>query len=156
MDARRANPGTRALRKGRYSEPNRAYLVTAVVSERRPVFRDWRAGRRLVQVMRDLDRRDLCESLAWVIMPDHLHWLFQLGEKETLPSLIRRLKGASARQVNRVLGCAEPLWQPGFHDRALRREEDLKAIARYILANPLRAGIARRLGDYPLWDAVWL
>ena len=42
------------------------------------------------------------------------------------------------------------------HDRALRRDEDLLAVARYIVANPLRAGLVRRVGDYPLWDAVWL
>ncbi len=43
-----------------------------------------------------------------------------------------------------------------FHDRAMRKEEDLKAAARYIVANPLRAGLVERCGDYPLWDAVWL
>jgi hypothetical protein len=30
------------------------------------------------------------------------------------------------------------------------------AVARYIVANPLRAGLCRHLGDYPLWDSVWL
>jgi hypothetical protein len=29
-------------------------------------------------------------------------------------------------------------------------------VARYIVANPLRAGLVEHLGDYPLWDAVWL
>jgi len=29
-------------------------------------------------------------------------------------------------------------------------------IARYIVANPLRAGLVSRVGDYPLWDACWL
>ncbi len=29
-------------------------------------------------------------------------------------------------------------------------------VARYIIANPLRAGLVGRVGDYPLWDAVWL
>ena len=48
------------------------------------------------------------------------------------------------------------LWQRGYHDRALRRDEDLKAAARYIVMNPLRAGLVKRPGDYPLWDAVWL
>jgi len=32
----------------------------------------------------------------------------------------------------------------------------VQATARYIVANPLRAGLVERLGDYPLWDAVWL
>ena len=48
------------------------------------------------------------------------------------------------------------LWQTGFHDHALRREEDLAATARYLIANPLRAGLVQRVGDYPFWDAVWV
>jgi len=48
------------------------------------------------------------------------------------------------------------VWQDGFHDHALRREEDLKEVARYIIANPVRAGLVTRVGDYPLWDACWL
>ncbi|MNE68641.1 hypothetical protein D3C80_1643130 [compost metagenome] len=48
------------------------------------------------------------------------------------------------------------LWQKGFHDHALRREEDVKAVARYVVANPLRAGLVEKLADYPFWDAIWL
>ncbi|MFV3290267.1 transposase, partial [Pseudomonas sp. NY11955] len=29
-------------------------------------------------------------------------------------------------------------------------------VARYIVANPIRAGLVSRVGDYPHWDAVWL
>jgi len=38
----------------------------------------------------------------------------------------------------------------------MRKEEDLQALARYIVANPLRAGLVKRVGDYPHWDAMWL
>ena len=31
-----------------------------------------------------------------------------------------------------------------------------RAAARYIVANPLRAGLVKQIGDYPLWDAIWL
>ena len=48
------------------------------------------------------------------------------------------------------------MWQEGFHDRALRQEADLRKAARYVVANPLRAGLVTDLGDYPLWDAVWV
>ncbi|MEG2798132.1 MAG: transposase, partial [Pseudomonas sp.] len=48
------------------------------------------------------------------------------------------------------------IWQKGYFDRALRREEDLKVMARYIIANPLRAGLVEHIGQYPLWDAIWL
>ncbi|MBB5859537.1 hypothetical protein GGR69_001194 [Xanthomonas arboricola] len=29
-------------------------------------------------------------------------------------------------------------------------------MARYLIANPLRAGLVARVGDYPFWDAIWL
>lgn len=47
-------------------------------------------------------------------------------------------------------------WQRGFFDRAIRREDDLVSIARYIVANPLRAGLVERIGDYAHWDSVWM
>lgn len=94
-------------------------------------------------------------SLAWVIMPDHLHWLAEL-KGGSLSELMRRTKSRSTRAVNQ--GCKREgrLWQAGYYDRALRREEDVKNAARYIIANPLRAGLVEHIGDYPLWDAVWL
>ena len=48
------------------------------------------------------------------------------------------------------------VWQPGFHDRALRKNEDLVTASRYIVANPVRAGLVEHIADYPHWDAVWL
>ncbi|MNW20243.1 hypothetical protein D3C71_2205540 [compost metagenome] len=62
----------------------------------------------------------------------------------------------STKAVNQFTGRKVTLWQKGFHDRALRREEDLLKVARYVVANPLRAGLVEKLGDYPLWDAIWV
>lgn len=50
----------------------------------------------------------------------------------------------------------QAVWGSGFHDRALRVEEDLLGTARYIVHNPIRAGLVARSGLYPFWDAVWL
>ena len=58
--------------------------------------------------------------------------------------------------LNRYRGNHGRVWQDGFHDHALRREEDLRAAARYVVANPLRAGLVETIGQWPLWDAVWL
>lgn len=106
--------------------------------------------------MRRLHDARLVESLAWVVMPDHLHWLIQLGPL-SLPSLMQQFKSRSAiaiRKANPTF--ASRFWQKGFHDHALHKEEDLLATARYIVANPLRARLTKRLGDYPHWDAKWL
>lgn len=86
---------------------------------------------------------------------DHLHWLIVL-QKSALENTVRDFKSSTARQVNRMRETTGALWQAGFHDHAVRRDEDIQALARYIVANPLRAWLVSRVGDYPLWDAVWL
>ena len=144
-----------SLRRGRCSGVGGIYLVTTVIAGRRPLLRDWRAARLLVDEMRLAEQEGLVASLAWVIMPDHLHWLLRLGDAD-LAGLMKRLKGRSARRINRYLGLGGLFWQAGYHDRAVRREEDLRVVARYIIANPIRAGMVERVGDYPLWDAIWL
>lgn len=83
-------PHAHALRNGRYSEPGRAYLLTTVTERRRPVFGDWRIGRLLVSELRAAHEARQVESLAWVIMPDHLHWLAVLREG-TLDAVMRRI-----------------------------------------------------------------
>ena len=137
------------LRIGRLSEPGREYLVTTVVAGRRPVFTDLCPARAFIRVLRGTQEAGLGTWLAWVLMPDHFHGLVSLAEGADLAALMRELKGASARELNERLGRRGSFWQPSFYDHALRNEEDRLAVARYIVANPLRAGLVRRLGNYP-------
>ncbi|OGS96718.1 MAG: transposase [Gallionellales bacterium RBG_16_56_9] len=152
-------PQGHALRKGRFSEPGRIYLISTVTHGRRAVFSELVVGRLVVRALRDCNQQ--AESLAFVIMPDHMHWLFTLVQGCNLSTVVGSMKGRSARAVNlhrrqRHQTPITPLWQKGFHDHALRVEEDIVDIARYIVANPLRAGLVKSIGDYPLWDAIWL
>ncbi|CAD5108724.1 REP-associated tyrosine transposase [Zestomonas carbonaria] len=148
--------GHAALRKGRVSIGNTAYLVTATTTERRPLFTDFQAACAAARCFEAAEVQAADRMLAWVLMPDHAHWLIQLSEHGDLSELVGRLKSASARHANRSLGRHGPLWARAFHDHALRAEADLRATARYIVANPLRAGLVKRIGDYPFWNAVWL
>ncbi|RON50287.1 REP-associated tyrosine transposase [Pseudomonas frederiksbergensis] len=143
------------LRKARFSESGRIYLLTAVTEQRRPVFADWRLGRLLVDQLRSADETSNVTSMAWVVMPDHLHWLVEL-HNGTLAELMCRIKSRSSRSINLRRGDQGRLWQRGYYDRALRQDEDIKGAARYIVMNPLRAGLVKRMGDYPLWDAIWI
>jgi REP element-mobilizing transposase RayT len=87
-------------------------------------------------------------------MPDHWHGLVQLGPRDSLATVVGRFKAAVTRQLRCTDGGL--VWARGYHDRALRRDEDIKAVARYIVANPLRAGLADNVLDYPYWNCIWL
>ncbi|KXS38421.1 MAG: hypothetical protein AWU55_1397 [Halomonadaceae bacterium T82-2] len=149
-------PGSRALRAGRRSMPRHVYLVTTCTHQRSPLMMDWRAARLVVREMQQLHEEQWLHSQSFVVMPDHVHWLFMLGDACSLSQVVKRFKGRSARSLNHYLQRRGPVWETGFHDRLLRREEDMKAVARYIIANPLRAGLVESVGQYPHWDAVWL
>ena len=89
-------------------------------------------------------------------MPDHFHWLFSLSGSRSLNECIKNVKYYSANRINRIIRSSGKVWQVGYYDRAIRKEEDLEGVARYIVANPLRAGIADSVKEYALWDAKWL
>lgn len=145
----------RNLRKGRVSEPGRIYLLTAVTRERTPVFARWDSACLVAREIHAMQDTTVLETLAWVLMPDHLHWLVQL-RSGTLQEQVQGLKSRSAIAVNALSNSSGQLWQKGFHDHALRKEEDVQAVARYVVANPLRAGLVEKLADYPFWNATWL
>ena len=138
------------LRFGRFSQPGGVYLVTTVTALRRPVFLDFFAARKLIQILHYPDLMSHAQTLAFVVMPDHLHWLMQLGHTDSLSQCVQRMKSLTSK----ALGAG--LWQKGFHDRAVRQEDDLPAIARYVVANPVRAGLVTKTGTYPHWDAIWV
>lgn len=132
MDVEKAKSHAKNLRKGRYSESNQIYLITSVMHLRQAVFSDFNLGRIVVQAMRLQHQQQNVNSLAFVIMPDHLHWLFALQNNHTLSQVMQNVKGSSSFQVQKIrrdrgeIESKEALWQTGFHDHALRKEEGCK------------------------------
>ncbi|MEE4461949.1 transposase, partial [Azotobacter chroococcum] len=74
------NAHAASLRRGRISHPGYTYLVTTVIADRRPLLADLQTARLLVGEMREACSAGSVESLAWVVMPDHLHWLLTLQQ----------------------------------------------------------------------------
>jgi REP element-mobilizing transposase RayT len=87
-------------------------------------------------------------------MPDHWHGLVQLGSSTSLSSLTRAIKSNTARSLPESI--SRPVWASGFHDRTVRKDQDLKATARYIIMNPVRAGLVSSPRFYPYWNAMWI
>jgi REP element-mobilizing transposase RayT len=148
------SPGHRALRAGRISHPNHIYLLTTVTAYRRQLFKDTELARAACRCIHERANWGDASLLCWVLMPDHWHGMVQLGVCDSLPTVMSRFKAAVARQLNCTRTAV--VWGRGYHDRALRHEDDIRAVARYIVANPLRAGLADNVLDYPYWNCVWL
>ena len=127
--------------------------MTTVTAGRRALFADLFRARAVISVLREMQSRRLASTLVFVLMPDHLHWLLRLGEAP-LGKVLQVFKASSARRINQLAGLPGPVWQRGYFDHALRAEEDIDAVARYILMNPIRAGLVQAIEAYPHWDCV--
>jgi putative transposase len=87
------------------------------------------------------------EVLAYVFMPDHLHLLVEgIDHGSDVSYFMKRFKQQTSYQFRRASGGS--LWQKGFYDHVVRREEDLRGVAAYIAQNPVRAGLANEWPDY--------
>ncbi len=150
-------PGYKALRRGRISLPGQSYFVTTVCHQRRRHFEKWDTASAFCRKFHSAELWKDSMLLCWVLMPDHLHFMVDLGEEESLSALLRRVKAITSRTVRKV-GCDinGPVWMSGFHERLMRDGLNREAAARYIIANPIRAGLVKSCRDYPYWDAVWL
>lgn len=137
---------------GRHSFIGNIYSVTTVTSERRPLFLTEEHARLAIAAIQDCEQNRLVASLAWVVMPEHAHWLFSL-QRGTLGSCMQRFKSLSARAINAYGSLHGAVWQRGYYEHRLRDENDSLVQARYIVANPLRRGLAERIEDYPYWWA---
>ena len=153
-----ARPGSRSLRKGRFSTKGQIYHVTTRAQADTKPFVAAESAFVVCAAFHATSRLVDATLLAWVLMPDHAHWLIELGEQHTLNVVVGKLKSAAAGAINRFHDSPTrtSVWQAGFYDRAIRRDEDVLTVARYVVANPLRAGLVTRLGDYPWWNSVWL
>ena len=147
--------GSSMLRKGRSSMENQIYFITFKTKDRQRVFNDIENAKVCCRRIQDSKAWPSATLLCWVLMPDHFHGLVQLNSQEPLAVVIQRFKAHLTRSFNLQFQTNRVLWQPGFHDHALRSESNLLGVARYILMNPIRAKLCGRVGDYPFWNAVW-
>ena len=147
--------GRRALRQGRVSTPGQIYLLTTTTRHRRRLFAEPACARIVSQVIHADSTWGDALLLAWVLMPDHWHGLLQLGN-EPLARVMNRFKANVTRALHAACAMDERIWDRSFHDHALRADEDVRQAARYVVANPLRAGLAKSALDYPYWNAFWL
>jgi putative transposase len=89
---------------------------------------------------------------AYVVMANHVHLLIQ---PRIAPNhLLKSLKGATAREANRLLGrTGETFWQKESYDHWVRNRGEFEKIRAYIENNPVKAGFVRKPEDYP-WSSA--
>jgi REP element-mobilizing transposase RayT len=86
-------------------------------------------------------------------MPNHTHFLIRPYPEWPLSSIIKDLKGFTARQVNMLLSRNGPFWHPDYFDRFMRDQGHRLRTIRYIEQNPVKAGLCSKPEDWRFGSA---
>ncbi|HCE46358.1 MAG TPA: hypothetical protein DET40_22665 [Lentisphaeria bacterium] len=105
-------------------------------------------------VLSEID--DMENEFAWripatALMPNHVH-LLCVGESAiiSLDKFFKRFKGRTAVKANRILGReGNPFWAEEIFDHWCRNSQKEESVKRYILNNPVKAGLVSKADDWP-------
>ncbi len=125
-----------------------SYFLTFTTFDRRALFVEERAVSLVLQQFLRAATEQQFEITTYCFMPDHVHLLVMgLGDTSCCRRFIKLAKQYSGYYFHRHRG--ETLWQRYGYERALRSEIERATTIRYILDNPVEAGLAQEPGDYP-------
>jgi REP-associated tyrosine transposase len=124
------------------------YFLTFCAYQRRRPFEDERVIELTLSQMLRAAGDDQVAVDAYCFMPDHVHLLIEgRVESSDCRRFISRAKQFSGFLYAQRFGLR--LWQRYGFERVLRNEEDTLVVAKYILANPVRAQLVQNAEDYP-------
>jgi putative transposase len=120
---------------------------TACVRDRVAAFTDASLFRQMETCLVEACTRYGCAADLYLFMPDHAHVVLSAlvdGDTERAMKRFKQRSGFLFAQTRRPFA-----WQKDYHDRVIRNDTEYEQKIRYILANPIRAGLVARWKDYP-------
>jgi REP element-mobilizing transposase RayT len=112
------------------------------------------------QVAESVHYRDgkVYDLMAFCVMPNHLHLVFTplvdaRGKPNSIVKIMQSLKGYTAHECNQLLGREGAFWQHESFDHWARDAAERKRIIRYVMMNPVRAGLVESWDDWP-WTYI--
>ncbi|MCP4135001.1 MAG: transposase [bacterium] len=137
------------LRQGRFSQQYNDYFVTICCYERNNLLIDADINSIVINSIHWLDENNLIDLYFYILMPDHVHIIFQLTGAKTLGETVKSFKQYTSRIVNKNRDIQ--LWQKSFYDHCIRKEESLAEKIKYCWYNPVRANLVQEPAQYHLW-----
>jgi putative transposase len=142
-------PRNRRLEPELYTHADRVYFMTIrAYRNQSPFVRD-DLNKLVLDILREEQERQNCAVFTYCLMPDHLHFL--VSPRQDGISVLKFTNQYKGKATNRswTVGWQGKLWQTRYYDHIVRTEENLRAIAEYILTNPVRKNLVEHTEDWP-------
>jgi putative transposase len=121
-----------------------AYLITAVNFEHKPVLKSPMRRAEFETLLLDALKEIADDLIAWVVLPNHYHFLAAIQSLNHVSAALKQLHGATSRLWNQEddLTGKRRVWYK-FVDTYIRNEEHLHTAFNYIHYNPVKHGYVK-------------
>ena len=123
------------------------YHVIARGNNRQPVFHDDGDYLAFLKALGDLKLRKRFDLYGYCLMGNHLHLLLRPADS-SVSRVMQSLLVSHTQRYHRFHHSGGHVWQGRFKSPVVQDDEHLLTVLRYIEANPLRAQLVERAGDY--------
>ena len=89
---------------------------------------------------------------AWCLMPNHFHLLVQPEQADQLNKCMQWLMTSHVRRYHSHYKTSGHVWQGRYKSFIVQNDDHLLTVARYIEANPVRAGLSATAAQWP-WSS---
>jgi putative transposase len=138
-----------------YTSDSQVYLLTAACYEHRPII--GARPERLAGFEADLLAAvapDSSRIWAWVVLPNHYHFLATVPDLKALMAALGRLHGRTSHQWNgEDSRRGRHIWHRAA-ETAIKSESHFWATLNYVLHNAVRHGYVERWQDWPFSNAA--
>jgi len=136
----------------RYYIPNAIVFITGVTNNRIPYLREGDDVNLFFETLQRVQQIHPFRLLAYVILPDHFHWLMRIddesGNFSTVMQSIKRNYTLNYKSTHDITASLT-LWQARFWDHIIRDERNLEKHFDYIHWNPVKHGYVKHPEDWP-------
>jgi putative transposase len=127
------------------------YHITTRGNNRRDIFLDDLDREGFLSTVAAVVELHLWKCHAFCLMTNHFHLLVETPD-ESLPNGMQRLNLAHARSFNRRYGTTGHVFEAPYHSEPVTRESHALLAIRYIVRNPVEAGLCRTPEEWP-WSS---
>ncbi len=128
--------------------PSRIFFATTKTSMGKRLLQSERNANLFIDVLRSLVAEHRFKLHDFVVMPDHVHLLIEVGNGMTIEKAMQHIKGRFSHRLSHEFGFNGEVWQRGFTEVQVMNKQELEAHRVYIAKNPVKAGFAASAAEY--------
>ena len=135
-------------RVARQKSESGVYHAMARGVNKQPIFEEEGDYEKFVEVILACKEAGRFELFAYCLMENHFHLVMRPSDQEPLETVFRRIGGRYVVWFNRKYGRSGPLFQGRFKSEPVEDDAYFLSVVRYVVQNPVAAGICASPFDY--------